>query len=96
MHNSVRLNRRSSAGTVDFNYLYTSRGKELLARDTKISLLFCQKYLYVLLLLNNSIKKIQILEEHGNAASMRNIIVRRTENKSLYVFISADLTLKPP
>lgn len=42
-----------------------------------------KRSLYVLFLLNNSIKEIQILEEYGNAVSVRNIAVRRTENKSL-------------
>lgn len=96
MHSSVRLNRRASAGTVGFNYLYTSRGRALLVRNTKISLLFCQKKkksLYVLLLLSNSIKEIQILEEYGSAVCMRNITVR-TGNKSLGIFISVDSALE--
>lgn len=62
--------------------------------DTKTSPLLCQKRLYVLLLLNNSIKEFP--EEYRNAVSVRNTPVRRTENKSLYVFISVDFALKPP
>lgn len=65
--------------------------------DTKTPLLFCQKKVsYVLLLLNNSIKEIQTLEDYEDAMPMRSSPVRRTEIKSLYIVISVDSALKPP
>lgn len=96
MPSSVRLNRTSSAATANFSYLWTSRGRALTACARHKNLPALLPKICVLLLLNNSIQEIQILEEYGSAVSMKIITVRSTENKSLYIFISVDLSLQSP